>query len=313
MPFTWPDPIGFFADIVSIFGIPVLIVSTINLYREAKKARTPQIVSYGCLDFNDVEEKCGVNLVPLERVTAIPRIGDQVYLPGETHDFKPYGRGYYEVLKVVFGYSEAPEINQPCPALPAKIVVHVRKIRKQARELKGEHEMFVKSLTPVERLQLINQFRILEKLYPENAKDYAESREIIAHGYTIQYEREVFGEVWEEMDIEECKYVFDVLDMHRTLIQSYDALTDKKGLTPDNVRFRGFDGNNESKCWAFTEHLKKQGLWVETLTGGVNSHFPTKARYVNMLKKFEPIKEKILESHTGNWDLTAEQIREIIS
>jgi uncharacterized protein YfbU (UPF0304 family) len=170
-----------------------------------------------------------------------------------------------------------------------------------------------KTLSPVERLQLINQFRILEKLYPENAEDYAESRSIIAHGYTIQYE-DVFTEVFEEMDVEECKYVYDVLDLHRVLIQSYDELTDKKGLTPDDVRFRGFDGNNESKRWAFAEHLQKQGKWKETLTGGLNSHsMMTMNRYPRMLEKYAPIREQIMASHTGNWILTAEQIKEIIS
>ncbi len=131
MLFTWPDPLGFVADIITVFGIPTLLVSNINLYREAKKAREPQTVSMGCLEFYDVEGKCGVNLVPLEHVMAIPRPGDEVYLPGETHDLKTYGQGYYEVLKVVFGYSEATEIDQPCPAVPAKIVVHVREVRKQ--------------------------------------------------------------------------------------------------------------------------------------------------------------------------------------
>ena len=41
--------------------------------------------------------------------------------------------------------------------------------------------MDITTLTPVERLQLINQFSILEKLYPEHAEGYAESRRIIAH------------------------------------------------------------------------------------------------------------------------------------
>ncbi len=172
--------------------------------------------------------------------------------------------------------------------------------------------MFVKTLTPTERLLLINQFRMLEKLYPEGAKDWAESRDIIAHGYTIEYE-DVFSEVFEEMDIEECKYVYDVLDLHRTLIQSFEALADKKGLTLDDVRFRGFDGNNESKRWAFTEHLKKQGKWQETLTGGLNSHsISTMSRYPRMLEKYEPIKEQLIAG-TGHWQMTAEQIREVIS
>src|ERR1700688_4654939 len=146
-----------------------------------------------------------------------------------------------------------------------------------------------KTLTPVQRLQLINQFLILEKLYPEHAKDYAERRGIIAHGYTIQYE-EVFSEVFEEMDVAECKYVFDVLNLYRTLIQSYDALADKKGLKAEDVRFRGFDGNNETKRWAFAEHLKKQGKWKETLAGGLDSHTETSVSlYPRMLEKFAPI------------------------
>ena len=115
------------------------------------------------------------------------------------------------------------------------------------------------------------------------------------------------------MDIEECKYVYDVLDLYHTLIQSYDALTDKQGLTPEDVRFRGFDGNNESKRWAFAEHLQKQGKWKETLTGGVNSHsMTTMSLYPRMLAKFQPIRQKILASCSGNWQLTAEQIREVI-
>jgi hypothetical protein len=131
MSFTWPDPISFIADIIAIVGIPTLAVSTLSLYREAKKAREPQTVSFGCLEFYNEDGECGVNLVPLDKITAIPRVGDQVYLPGETHESKVYGQGYYEVLKVVFGYSEAPEIDQPCPAVPAKIVVHVRELRRK--------------------------------------------------------------------------------------------------------------------------------------------------------------------------------------
>lgn len=170
-----------------------------------------------------------------------------------------------------------------------------------------------KSLTQVERLQLINQFAILEKLDPDHAEDYAESREIIAHGYTIQYE-DVFGAVSEEMDIEDCKYVYNVLDMYRVLIDSYNALTDKQNLTPDDVRFPGFDGNNEIKHLTFAKHLRQQGKWQETLTGDLNSHtISTVSRYSEMLKKFEPISKQILTSHTGNWQLTAAQIRAVIS
>ncbi len=171
----------------------------------------------------------------------------------------------------------------------------------------------ITSLTPPERLQLINQFRILAKLDPDHEQEYAEHREIIAHGYTLQYD-EVFSEVQEEMNIDECKYVYDVLDLFRVLIRSYDALTDKKGLTADDVAFRGFDGNNEGKRYAFAKHLKEQGLWTETLTANLNSHsMITMSLYPKMLNKFEPIRQEILTSHSGNWLITAEQIKEVIS
>jgi uncharacterized protein YfbU (UPF0304 family) len=116
------------------------------------------------------------------------------------------------------------------------------------------------------------------------------------------------------MNVEECRYVYDVLNLYRILIRSYEALDDKKGLTPEDVRFRGFDGNNESKRWAFTQHLKDQGKWTETLTGGLNSHSETTmSLYPRMLEKFEPIRERIIASHSGKWLLTADQIKEIIS
>jgi hypothetical protein len=125
---TWPDPVSLIADVITIFGIPVLAASTVSLVREAKKAREIQNVSHGCLEFYDVELKCAINLVPLKEITAVPRPGDDVSLPGEKHDSKRYGAGSYKVLKVDFTYLEAPEIDQPCPALPAKIIVYVQEI-----------------------------------------------------------------------------------------------------------------------------------------------------------------------------------------
>ena len=170
----------------------------------------------------------------------------------------------------------------------------------------------VTSLTPFERLSLMNQLTILKKLDTDNAEDYANHIEILHSGYSVLY-GEVFQAVFEEMPLDECKYVFDVLDMFRNLINSFNGLKDKQGLTAEDVRFQGFDGNNETKRWAFAEYLKKTGRWQETLVGGLNSHsMMTMRRYPQMLERYEPIKQRILDSHTGNWQLTAEQIKVVI-
>jgi uncharacterized protein YfbU (UPF0304 family) len=174
-------------------------------------------------------------------------------------------------------------------------------------------DTLITTLTPVERLQLANQFEILEKLNPEQAEIYAARRDIVEHGYSIQYD-DVFSDIFDEMPYEECKYVYDVLDMHRVLINSLNALKDKQGLTLDDVKFEGFDGNNESKRHAFAKHLKDEGKWTETLVGSLNSHSQsTISRYPKMLKKFDKIVETLDKTGPGGWDLTAEQIREIIS
>ena len=125
MTLTWPDPLSLIADVVTIVGIPILVVTSYRLYREYAKSLEVKNVSQDCLEFN--EKGTGINLVPLERVVAFPRPGDMVFLPGETHEGKNYGGGEYEVEKVAFTFHEAPEIDQPCPAVPSKVVAYVRK------------------------------------------------------------------------------------------------------------------------------------------------------------------------------------------
>lgn len=124
--------IGHAADFVGLIGIPTLAVATYQLYRSFKESRKPKSVSDQCLEFYDESARCPINLVPLDRITAIPRAGDTVYLPGEYDPVgKNYGGGVYEVTSIDFSYHPAPdEVDQPCPALPAKIVVRVRPFKK---------------------------------------------------------------------------------------------------------------------------------------------------------------------------------------
>ena len=125
MVFMWPDPISFVADVVAIIGIPALAVATWRLYKAFVKGTKTKNVRQDCLEFS--EQGIGINLVPLEKVTAFPRPGDIVLLPGETFEGKNYGGGEYEVERVAFSFREAREVNQPCPAIPTKVIASVRK------------------------------------------------------------------------------------------------------------------------------------------------------------------------------------------
>jgi uncharacterized protein len=170
------------------------------------------------------------------------------------------------------------------------------------------------SLSRVERLQLVNQFEILEKLDPDHARFYAEKREILERGYTVLYEQVFQGIFSEEMSMNECNYVFDVLDMHRDLINGYEGLEDKAGLTPEDVAFRGFDGNNESQRYGFVLHLREAGKWQESLSkGSLNSHTQsTIHRYPPMLERWKKFRDQLRENPGARWELTADQIKEII-
>ena len=121
----WPDPLSIAADVFTIIGIPAIAVANWNLYLQYRESRKPKIVSDKCLEF--LEGKTAVNLVPFDRVVVFPRPGDTVLLPGETHEGKHWDTGKYEVKEVDFCYDEAPEINQPCPAVLGKVVAHIRK------------------------------------------------------------------------------------------------------------------------------------------------------------------------------------------
>jgi len=128
MNFPLPDPISLVADAITFLGIPTLAAATIALFREVKKARQIGIVSFECIEFNDADAHVAVNLVPFKTIKAIPRVGDQVYLPGEVHDGKRYSNGLYEVVRTLFIYDEAPYEEQPCAATPAKICIDVRRL-----------------------------------------------------------------------------------------------------------------------------------------------------------------------------------------
>ncbi|MFQ2601218.1 YfbU family protein [Aeromonas caviae] len=138
-----------------------------------------------------------------------------------------------------------------------------------------------------ERLALVNQFLILEKLYPEDADYYARHRQAISEGYELHYEW-IYENIWDGLTKEECRRVLDILEMYRAI---YFSSRDCSNMTVKEhpwLEFRGFDGNEESSylsyCRYFIVDLERYDeLRYGTEIPDFNSHMPTLNKYNAML------------------------------
>ena len=157
-------------------------------------------------------------------------------------------------------------------------------------------------LTKKERVIISNQLKILEKLYPDEADEYANRRKAIDQGFKIYY----IDIDDQELSIEACREVMDILNMYRAIINSYKKIMDKKELDYDSIKFSGFDGNNETKQFSFTRYLIHDlGYYQDLLTSpDLNSHWPIIDRYRRMLE--------IWKSYPDQESLTKAQIKELL-
>ncbi len=151
-------------------------------------------------------------------------------------------------------------------------------------------------LTGAERLILSNQYRILEALYPKEAKGIAHTREAIENGFELEY-RAATQHVNDGDDImaaEECREVIDILEMFSVLKRCYKSLPDKSGIDEAATHFEGFDGNNETKQVAYARHFCGDGDRFSDLDRGdnFNSHFPTLEPYRRMVAEWEKSPKK---------------------
>ncbi len=157
-----------------------------------------------------------------------------------------------------------------------------------------------------DRLIIANQFKILEKLYPEEASYYSQHRKAVEEGYTLHYSWMV-EHFYEEMTEEECREVLGILNMYRAITTSYGKLEDKEGIEVFWLKFRGFDGNNEPKQFAYAQYfISDLGRFEELKYGSdyanFNSHMETLDKYRKMLahwvghgKSFELSKAQLIE------------------
>ena len=92
-------------------------------------------------------------------------------------------------------------------------------------------------LTKQERLILSNQYRILEKLCPEEADAFSKQRIAIEEGYPLEYD---WKHLCDEMSETECEEVIDILSMFSSLVCSTLELKDKSGVELQKIKFPGF-------------------------------------------------------------------------
>jgi uncharacterized protein YfbU (UPF0304 family) len=157
--------------------------------------------------------------------------------------------------------------------------------------------------TTFERLSLLNQYRILEKIDPDNVS-YKQACEILESGYTLEYGVELFtGVDPDEMSEDDCREVRDILDLYRALKKAHRELPEGT-LTAKDAEFPGFDGNEESKHFAYARFLiEGQHKWGESKAE--NSHWPHLGEYRAMVAEWKKSAKK--------WELAAEDVKRILS
>lgn len=159
-------------------------------------------------------------------------------------------------------------------------------------------------LTDAERLILSNQYAILGHL--EDSKEYKRLAEHLRNGHEYLY-RDVLYWVNPEMDRETTDFVIDALSMYRALKRSWDTLGKPDDIADRDIKWPGFDGNNEGSLYQFTCALAETNHFDEQLGhSGVNSHSEEEQTYRNML----PVWKAFGDARNT---MTAQQIKQVLA
>jgi uncharacterized protein YfbU (UPF0304 family) len=162
-------------------------------------------------------------------------------------------------------------------------------------------------LSKKDRLILANQFKILERLYPAEASYYEEHRTALEEGYELHYSW-MFEHIFDGVTEAECRRVLDIMQMYSQMHFAYRDLDDKSEINPDDVVFKGFDGNGETSLMAYARYfMYTLNRFAELHREGddLNTHYPTFRKYDSMLRAWN-------ESET-KYELTKEDLIRIIN
>lgn len=159
-----------------------------------------------------------------------------------------------------------------------------------------------------DRLILVNQYKILASLNKDDEKHYQEKIEILENGYEKLYQSLFVNFSEKTLSIDECSFVMNVLEMYGTGITlSFNNLKNKT-LTSDDIRFPGFNTNEEFKYYSFALY------WLETLDnryGEIKEISNGNYKGIgNNMKKYEKMIDKW--KSFKKYSLSEDQIKELI-
>ena len=145
-------------------------------------------------------------------------------------------------------------------------------------------------LSRIERVMIYNQFKILEKLYPDEAESYAERAEVVENGYELHYDW-IFEHIGEErVDEEMSREILDTLAMFEAI---QDAMGRGDAAEFESVKhfakFHGYDGNNENAYSAYAEFFCRSngGRYQHLNIKEWNAHMPTVDAYRRMVQEYK--------------------------
>ncbi|MCU5682774.1 YfbU family protein [Bacillus wiedmannii] len=160
-------------------------------------------------------------------------------------------------------------------------------------------------LSKVERLILSNQYKILERLYPEEQKYYEVDRKAIEEGYELHY-GEIGEHIYDGLTSAECREVLDILSMYRKIIFTIENMSgeEQKAIkSKHTIYFEGFDANDEHEINLLMYaryYIVDKGRFQEFKESEAypyfNSHTPMLQKYRKMLEKYNKLNRKSMLS-----------------
>ena len=166
-------------------------------------------------------------------------------------------------------------------------------------------------MTYEQRIIIINQFKILEKLYPDEEKDFSSRRKALEEGYVLHYEMIDPGISKDELSAEECQEILNILNMYRIIKASYNKLDDKTGISIPPKSFPGFDGNNETKRMFYVEYFLHD-LERFTELHDDDEDFPDYNTHIESLEIYREMLTKFNSWGSEKHNLSGDRINELL-